>query len=408
MEFLMKKEENQSTNKFIKSVWLIMDELQNAGQMENALQSILEKMCIEYSCDFASLWLKHDADRRLYMIASKGNEDNTGLSVAYDEGVIGEAFSSGDTVSIGQDRKELFESNSHIHGPNALIVPLKTPYGVLGCMAFSEKEEPFDENEIQIIENCAALIALDLEDKGFSFEIDHERKPLVSLRGIIKEFMSGEELNRILKGIDLDVYEGELLVVLGESGCGKSTMLNIIGGMDKATAGKLIIEGRDFSDPSEKELTDYRRDYIGFIFQSYNLMPNLTALENIEFIAEISKDPMDSKDALEMVGLADRADRYPSALSGGQQQRVCIARAIVKDPKIILADEPTAALDYNTGQGVLKVIEKIVRERKTTVIMVTHNVEIAKMANRVIKLRNGNISSIRTNFHPMKAEDLVW
>ncbi len=404
----MKKEQNLNSNKFIKSVWLVMDELQNAGQMENALQSILEKMCVEYECDYASLWLKHDADRKLYMIASKGNEDNTGLCIDYGEGLIGKVFSSGETEVIGEDQKELFESNPDIHAPNALIVPLMTPYGVLGCVTFSQRQSPFDEDQIEIIENCASLIALDLEDKGFSFEIDHERKPLVSLRGIIKEFMSGEELNRILKGIDLDVYEGELLVVLGESGCGKSTMLNIIGGMDKATDGKLIVGGRDFSNPSEKELTDYRRDYIGFIFQSYNLMPNLTALENVEFIAEISKDPLKSDEALEMVGLGDRADRYPSALSGGQQQRVCIARAIVKDPKIILADEPTAALDYNTGQGVLKVIEKIVKERNTTVIMVTHNVEIAKMANRVIKLRNGNISSIRTNFHPMKAEDLVW
>ncbi|MBQ6333562.1 MAG: ATP-binding cassette domain-containing protein [Erysipelotrichaceae bacterium] len=404
----MKKDNNLNTNKFIKSVWLIMDELQSADQMENALQSILEKMCVEYSCSDASLWLKHDGNQRLYMIASKGNEDNTGLSIAFDEGVIGEVFSTGDTITVSENEKDLFEKDHNIHAPNALIVPLKTPYGVLGCMAFSGKETAFDEDEIRIIENCSALIALDLEDKGFSFDVDLERKPLVSLRGIIKEFMSGEELNRILKGIDLDVYEGELLVVLGESGCGKSTMLNIIGGMDKATEGQLIIEGKDFSDPSEKELTDYRRDYIGFIFQSYNLMPNLTALENIEFIAEISQNPLDSSEALEMVGLGDRADRYPSALSGGQQQRVCIARAIVKDPKIILADEPTAALDFNTGQGVLKVIEKIVKERNTTVIMVTHNVEIAKMANRVIKLRNGNISSIRTNFHPMKAEDLVW
>ena len=155
-------------------------------------------------------------------------------------------------------------------------------------------------------------------------------------------------------------------------------------------------------------MTDYRRDYIGFIFQAYNLMPNLTALENVRFIAEISQNPMDCEEALDMVGMADRKDRYPSALSGGQQQRVCIARAIVKDPKIILADEPTAALDFVTGQGVLKTIERIVKERGTTVIMVTHNVEIAKMANRVIKLKDGLISSVRTNFHPMKAEELSW
>jgi len=401
--------EKKNNNRFIRNVWMIMDELQNSNQMESALQSILEKMCTEYSCEEASMWLKHDADQRLYMIASKGNEDNTGISIAYNQGPIGQVFSDGEsrfTNQVSDDPKSA--DFIGMHSKKVLLVPLETPYGRLGCIVLSADENTISQEDVGIIENCASLIALDLEDKGFSFEVDHERKPLISLRGIIKEFMSGEELNRILKGIDLDVYEGELLVVLGESGCGKSTMLNIIGGMDKATEGKLIIEGNDFSNPNEKQLTDYRRDYIGFIFQSYNLMPNLTALENVEFIAEIAKNPLDSKEALEMVGLSDRANRYPSALSGGQQQRVCIARAIVKDPKIILADEPTAALDFTTGQGVLKVIEKIVKERKTTVIMVTHNVEIAKMANRVIKLRNGLISSIRTNFHPMKAEDLVW
>jgi ABC-type lipoprotein export system ATPase subunit len=185
-------------------------------------------------------------------------------------------------------------------------------------------------------------------------------------------------------------------------------MLNIIGGMDRATDGSIMIEGRDFSSPTEDELTKFRRDYIGFIFQSYNLMPNLTALENIEFIAEIAQNPLSSEEMLKMVDLGDKAETYPSAMSGGQQQRVCIARAIVKDPKIILADEPTAALDFRTGQDVLKLIETIVRDRKTTVIMVTHNIEIAKMANRVIRLKDGMISSMRVNLSPMHAEDLSW
>ena len=225
---------------------------------------------------------------------------------------------------------------------------------------------------------------------------------------MIKEFQNGEEVSRILKGVDLDVYPGELMVVLGESGCGKSTLINIIGGMDKMTSGKLMVEGKDMSAPSESELTEYRREYIGFIFQAYNLMPNLSAYENVEFIGEISRNPMDSMEALRLVGLDSKADNMPTALSGGQMQRVSIARALVKDPKVILADEPTAALDYETSIKVLNVIETIVRERKTTVIMVTHNPEIAKMANRVIKLRGGKISSIRVNLHPLRAEELVW
>ena len=174
------------------------------------------------------------------------------------------------------------------------------------------------------------------------------------------------------------------------------------------TDGQLLVDGSDMSSPSEDELTEYRRNYIGFIFQAYNLMPNLSAIENIEFIGEIAKEPMDSMEALRLVGLEDKAGNLPSALSGGQMQRISIARALVKNPKIILADEPTAALDYETSIMVLKVIEQIVRERKTTVLMVTHNPELAKMANRVIKLRDGKISSIRVNLHPLKAEDLVW
>ena len=399
-----------SSNNFIKAAWFIMDELQSNGQVEGALQSILEKLCDEFMCHDASVWLLHDDSQKIFMIASKGNEDNTGYSIDYDKGFLDEMILADKTEYIKDCKKDkrINDNDLKILGDNALIVPLKTPYGNLGCMIFANREKEFDNEDIKTLENCAAIIALDLQDKGFSFDVNYNQTPIVSLKGIVKEFMSGDELRRILNGIDLDVYEGELLVVLGESGCGKSTMLNIIGGMDKASEGKLIVEGKDFSNPSEKELTNYRRDYIGFIFQSYNLMPNLTALENIEFIAEIAKNPLDSKEALEMVGLGDRADRYPSALSGGQQQRVCIARAIVKNPKIILADEPTAALDYVTGISVLKFIEKIVKERKTTVIMVTHNIEIAKMANRVIKLRNGNISSIRTNFHPLKAQELVW
>jgi ABC-type lipoprotein export system ATPase subunit len=203
-------------------------------------------------------------------------------------------------------------------------------------------------------------------------------------------------------------FKNEFVVILGESGCGKSTMINIAGGMDELTDGTLTIEGKDFSHPSDDDLTRYRRDYVGFIFQAYNLMPNLTALENVEFIAELVKDPMPASEAIEAVGLSDRADNYPSQMSGGQQQRVSIARAIVKRPRLIMADEPTAALDYATSIEVLSVIENIVRTQGTTVMMVTHNPEIAKMADRVVKVRSGKVASIRKNMHPLRAEELVW
>lgn len=396
----------------IKAMWQIMDELQNANQLDSVLQSGLEILCNALPCEEAYMWIRNKEEERVYVVACKKSKDFTGFSVEEDKGLIGKVISTGETIILDDCSKDetiaLDKDLSQIFNGSCIIAPLKTPFGTLGLVQFNNKVGGFNEEDEKLINNCASLLALDIEDKGLIYKPNENKEVLISVRDVVKEFPSGEEIRRILNGVDLDIYQGELLVVLGESGCGKSTLLNIIGGMDQASSGQLLVEGKDFSHPSEDELTDYRRDYIGFIFQSYNLMPNLSAIENVEFIAEVVKEPMDSQEALEMVGLGERADRYPSALSGGQQQRVCIARAIVKNPKLILADEPTAALDFQTGQGVLKVIEKVVKEQGTTVIMVTHNVEIAKMANRVIKLKNGKISSIRVNMHPLPAADLVW
>ncbi len=392
---------------FAEILWRVVEDLHSNNQFEEVLSNTLSVFEDAFKVKSASCWIKDDKSRRIYVIANTGESDLTGYSVAYGEGIVGKATALGRTLSNDDPDVTIGDEEKRFITCSCLAIPLHSPYGNYGAILLSDRSTRFTSEEIKICENIASLIALDLEEKD-TFSFDDSRKVILSLRGVIKEFMSGEEIRRILKGIDLDIYEKELLVVLGESGCGKSTMLNIIGGMDELTQGQMLVEGKDFSHPSEKELTDYRRDYIGYIFQSYNLMPNLNALENIEFIAEIAKDSLDAEECLEQVGLADRWNRYPSSMSGGQQQRVCIARAIVKDPMIILADEPTAALDFVTGQGVLKVIEKIVRERGKTVIMVTHNVEIAKMADRVIKLKNGKIASVRINHHPLHAEDLSW
>ncbi len=397
--------------RFISTIWRVMDQIKNTDQLEAALAADLDIFCDVMKCETGYFWMKGTSDDRIYVLASKSPVDQSGISVRVGEGIIGTVFNQKNSKIIhnaGSSDGVPQKDDAQLFGSTTLVVPVRTPFGAYGVLQLNDPAVSLDEEDIRLVENCCALIALDIEDKGLEFKPSKDRSPLVSLRGIIKEFQSGEEIHRILKGIDLDVYEGELLVVLGESGCGKSTMLNIIGGMDLATEGQLIIEGSDFSHPTEDELTRYRRDYIGFIFQSYNLMPNLSALENIEFIAEISEHPLSSEEMLNMVGLGDKAENLPSSMSGGQQQRVCIARAIVKNPKIILADEPTAALDFHTGQEVLKLIESIVRDRKTTVIMVTHNIEIAKMADRVIRLKDGLISSVRVNLHPLHAENLSW
>ena len=399
--------------KNVQTLWRVMDQLHGATQLEEALSGSLEILRKATKSAKGSIWMLDELEGRSISIINSGTSDSIGESAGAGEGIVGQVVESGKSIryKIGEakDVKLAGVDGPSVSDRSLLCVPIETPHHIVGCLLLTNKEDgDYTDEEQKLCENCCAVLAIDIEDKGFEFRPFEDRQPVVSVRNVIKEFQNGEEMRRVLKGVDLDVYPGELMVVLGESGCGKSTLLNIIGGMDKMTDGQLAVDGRDMSKPSEDELTEYRRNYIGFIFQAYNLMPNLTAYENIEFIGEIAQDPMDSMEALTLVGLQDKADNLPSALSGGQMQRISIARALVKNPKIILADEPTAALDYDTSIKVLSVIEQIVKERKTTVLMVTHNPEIAKMANRVIRLRDGKISSIRVNLKPLKATDLVW
>jgi len=291
-----------------------------------------------------------------------------------------------------------------------LCVPLNNLHEVIGCVQLVNKKDGgvYEEEELKLCEHMASLAAMTIEEKGLLVDLSEKKEVLAVLKDVTKEFPSGDDMLQVLKGINLEIYKNEFVIVLGESGCGKTTMMNLVGGMDFLTAGTLLIEGKDFSHPTDAELTKFRREYVGFIFQQYNLMPNLTALENVQFIAELVKYPMSPKEAIAKVRLSDRENNYPGQLSGGQQQRVSIARAIVKNPKLILADEPTAALDYITSIEVLSVIEEIVKNQGATVMMVTHNAEIAKMADRVVKLRNGKIASIKRNLHPLHAEELVW
>ncbi len=237
--------------------------------------------------------------------------------------------------------------------------------------------------------------------------IFEEKETLLTVKNIKKSYKSGDTVTNALKGIDLTVYKGELLCILGESGSGKTTLLNILGGIDKQDDGEIYFESINLSNANEKELTLYRRENLGYIFQAYNLMPNLTAIQNIELISELVKNPLEPLKALELVGLSQKKDSYPSELSGGQQQRVSIARAIVKNPKLIVADEPTASLDYTTSIEVLSVFESII-SNGTSLIMVTHNEEIAKMANRIIRIRDGKVFETIINEKPLKAKELVW
>lgn len=230
---------------------------------------------------------------------------------------------------------------------------------------------------------------------------------IVELKNIYKTFGDIYKTN-VLKNISLDIYEGEFLVILGASGCGKSTLLNIIGGIDKPTSGQVIIDGENIACFNNKQLTNYRRDKVGFVFQFYNLISDLTAYENIELVANISKNPLSVEDALNTVGLLHRKDYYPSQISGGEQQRVAIARALIKKPKLLICDEPTGALDSNTEKQILKYLEKLTKEQKQTTIMATHNQNLAAIANRVIKISNGQIKTIKNNVTPLSVKEVNW
>lgn len=230
----------------------------------------------------------------------------------------------------------------------------------------------------------------------------------VSLEDVKKIYQMGEVQIMAAAGIDLQIERGEFAVVVGPSGAGKTTVLNILGGMDTASSGRVLVDGKDIAQYSPRQLTAYRRDDIGFVFQFYNLIPNLTALENVELALQICKNPMDAQEVMEDVGLGERLDNFPAQLSGGEQQRVSIARALAKNPKLLLCDEPTGALDYNTGKAILKLLQDTCREKGMTVILITHNSAIAPMADRVIKIKNGMVSEMTVNEHPVPVETIEW
>ena len=230
----------------------------------------------------------------------------------------------------------------------------------------------------------------------------------ITFTDVTKAYKSGEMTTNALKDISFSVKKGEFCIVLGSSGAGKTTLINLLGGMDTVSRGTIVFNGKKVSELTSKELIEYRRHDVGFVFQFYNLIPNLTALENVEIAAHLCKNPIPAKEALDMVGLSARCNNFPAQLSGGEQQRVAIARALAKNPKLLLCDEPTGALDYETGKSVLKMLYTLSKEKGTTVIVITHNQAIAPMADRILRLRSGIITENMINDHIVSIDDIVW
>lgn len=362
-------------------VWEITRLLQDAESLEEALRTSLGEVVKAVGAEAGTIWFYNSkGDKRIYPSFTIGGADLTGMSLAEGEGIAGQVVKEGKTTVVKDCQSDArwagrFDESTGFVTKSMVCVPLINKYEVIGCIQIINKKDGslYNDADVDLCENLAMLTAIAIDDKGLNLGFAEEKKSIISLRGVTKVFGQGDTQIQILKGVNLDVREGEFLVILGESAAA----------------------------------TMYRRHSVGFIFQAYNLMPTLTAKENPEFIGELCEDPMDAEDALERVGLLGRKDNYPSQMSGGQQQRVSIARALMKKPRLILADEPTAALDYETSIEVLTVLEDVIKAG-TTMLMVTHNEEIAKMANRVIRMKGGVVAEVIVNRHPAAAKELVW
>ena len=388
--------------KYYKAIGKIGAAVQKENSADEALKSGIKAILGSIDINYAVVWYINQEDNKLHPYYWICPLDLTALEYNIGDGIVGETFEKQESIIK-------YEPQKHYDGIEACSL-VCTPFAISehgsGCIEFIKTESALTEDEAEICQMLALFVETEIEE-NIPTKTWANRNVIISVSNLEKEFVNGDITTRVLKGINFDVFEGEFLCFLGESGCGKSTILNIIGGMEKPSKGSFCFLGKDYSLATEDELTMYRRDNIGFVFQSYNLMPNLNAKQNLDLIGELVDNPMDSMDALRLVGLEERAQNFPSQLSGGQQQRISIARALIKNPKVIMADEPTAALDYATSIEVLSTFEKVVAAG-TTLIMVTHNEEITRMANRVVRFRDGKVYEVSINNKPAKAIELVW
>lgn len=397
-------------SKIYKTIGEIHKEISKSKTSDEALRKCLKLIVDSSSASHAVLWYLDAKENVIHPFYCLCPMDLSSIVVPQNRSILWDSLKSKQSKlsnSLKVEDETLFQSLNKFTISSFLVVPFSNENGIEGLISVSKEEGTFGEDEVDMYNILVLLVDTLIKDKFVNISWENKKK-VMSISNITKDFESGGIITNVLKGINFDIFEGEFLCLLGESGCGKSTLLNIIGGMDEATSGEVIFGDNNILNYSEKELTEYRRHNIGFIFQNYNLMPNLTAKENLDLIGELVKNPLDSVEALKLVGLQDKLGNYPSQLSGGQQQRVSIARALIKNPKIIMADEPTAALDYQTSVEVLEALENVIKEKHTTLVMVTHNEEISKMADRVIRFRNGKIYEISVNAHKLKAKELIW
>lgn len=400
---------NRADYVYFRIISLIQSAIGKSESYYDAIRNGVKIIIDNCSAEYAVVW--HCEDDLLHPYYWLSPTDFTSVTMSAEDSIIRQALIEEKTAVIHDFAKEasddMKQKLSGIEIRSLVITPFSFGEKDKGLIFYMSTEKQFAEDDVNVFEILSLLTEISMGESQHQFRKWKDRTLLMSCKSICKSFQNGDTVTKVLKGINFDVFEGEFLCLLGESGCGKSTFLNIIGGLERADSGVFEFMGKEFQRASEDELTEFRRKNIGFVFQSYNLMPNLTARQNLNLIGELVDDPVDSVEALSIVGLSDKINSYPSQLSGGQQQRVSIARALVKRPKIIMADEPTAALDYNTSIEVLQVLSDVVKSG-TALIMVTHNEEITKMADRVVRFRNGKVYEVTVNSNPVHASELVW
>ena len=391
----------------------LQEAISNAKTLDEALREGMRIIVREMGVEAAIMWYAEGESKVLRPYFWIAASDLTFCHHAPGEGAVGRVFASQQA-----ERMLSFEPGADTASETDLapvtirsmvVVPFSSMEENLGVLQFVNKRDGdlLSDEEADVCEMLTMLAAMRItQNEALAVPKDFG-EALIRVREVTREYINGDTVTKVLRGVNLDVFEGEFLVLLGESGCGKSTLMNIMAGMDSPTSGSVSFRNKEIVGATQRELTEYRRNNIGFVFQSYNLMPNLNAHQNLDLIGELVSDPLATDEVLDLVGLSDRKNNYPSQMSGGQQQRVSIARALVKRPRLIFADEPTAALDYETSIEVLQVMEKIVATG-TTLVMVTHNEEICRMADRVVRMRGGRAHETTVNRVRAAATDLVW
>lgn len=390
----------------------INNAIEYASTLEEGLRECVKLLKQDMGVSYATYW-QATTQETLLPLFWYGPYDIATRSHKPGSGIVGRSFESQEAVRLqaGDAQPDDVTAGDfpNIELADVLCAPVSSSFVNYGILQVANKDDgsSFTEDETNVVEMAALLCALVL---GRNEPLPDEwsfSAPLLQATDITREYTNGDVVTKVLKGATFNVYENELVVLLGESGCGKSTLLNIIAGLDDPTEGTVAFCGENRTSTSEHDLIRFRRDNIGMIFQSYNLIPVLSARQNLNLIGELVPDPIDRKEALELVGLGDKLESLPHQLSGGQQQRVAIARALIKRPRIILADEPTAALDYDTSIEILQALKNAM-DTGCTIVMVTHNEELCRMANRIVRMRDGKISQVQVNLSPAQPKELVW